>query len=147
MPFNVHNIKYCVPESSSVVVASRYSFESESAVENKVYSFSMRWRDHLGSSENEYIEDESGTENTNNSQKNCYLYDIPVSGSDIFEAPLSSNPVVYIEYTGQSGQDLRKMKVIKGRSYGCILDYSFDSCEIEGSSVYRDWEQIGRAHV
>ena len=134
LPFNVNSIKYCVPESSVVVVAYRYSFENEFAVENKVYSFSMRWRDHLGSFENEYIEDESGIENTDVNRKNCYLYDVPVNNNDFFVAPPGSNPVVYVEYTGTSGQDLKKMKVIKGRSYGCILDYSFDSCEIKSSS-------------
>jgi hypothetical protein len=134
LPFKVSHIKPCVSESSSFQVAEKYSFDSDFAIPEKVYNFSMRWQDHLGSSENEYIEDESGVENNDNNSKNCYLYDVPVSGSDFFQSIPFSNPVVYVEYTGLNNQNLTKMKVIKGRSYGCILDYGFDVCEIDGSS-------------
>jgi hypothetical protein len=134
LPFNVHSIKYCVPESDFFKVASRFSFEDSGVgTDIKQYLFSMKWRDHLGTSENKYIEDQSGIENTNPSQENCYL-SLPHLGPNYFDAAVANNPVVYVEYTDEPNQDLTKMKVIKGRSYGCILDYGFDSCEIADSS-------------
>ena len=134
LPYFVDGFKQCVPSNSSHTVASKLSFDTPSGVPSEVlYQFSMKWEDHLGATQNDLIAD-YGTGyahfGTNNSSNFYMKWDTTNSNPPALYTSLQN-----VKWVGDRvGIVIDKMSVMYNKTYGCVLEYGFDSTEVSSGT-------------
>lgn len=135
LPYIVNGFKQCVPSNSNHTVASKLSFDiQDGGYSEDLYQFSMKWEDHLGATLNDLIAD-YGTEYAHfgtNINSNFYMkWD---TTNPTWQPPLYTS-LPSVKWVGGSiTAFIDKMSVMYNKTYGCVLEYGFDSTEVSSGT-------------
>ena len=135
LPYVVYGFKQCVPRRNDHTVASKLSFDiTGGGYSEDLYQFSMKWEHHLGATLNDLIAD-YGTEyahsGTNNNSNFYMQWD---TTNSTFQPALYASLQSVKWVGGLVGTFIDKMSVMYNKTYGCILEYGFDSTEVSSGT-------------
>jgi hypothetical protein len=133
LPYFVDGFKQCVPSNSNHTVASKLSFDiTGGGYSEDVYQFSMKWDDHLGATQNDLIANYgTGYAHFGTNSSNFYMK---------WDTTNSNPPALYTSLPsvkwvgGLITAFIDKMSVMYNKTYGCVLEYGFDSTEVSSGT-------------
>ena len=135
LPYFVDGFKQCIPSNNSHTVASKLSFDIQGGgYSEDVYQFSMKWEDHLGATQNDLIAD-YGTGYAHSGTNSSSTFYMKWDTTDT--APLRAlyTSLQNVKWVGDTvSKIIDKMSVMYNKTYGCVLEYGFDSTEVSSGT-------------